>query len=424
MKKSKIMLAVILAFAVLIAAVCVPSFSWFPRPVMYTVEEGETTRIGGDSLEYHKNINMFNAKDVTFSTSSSQDGITYSGTTTEFDGTNMEPHARKYFRTTISNGSDYPQTVSLYIDTLSFGTINNGELCLGVNNPTRNFREYSTMSVTNSKAKTGKKRVYFQPKYADIDNTWNVTYATDLEARYGKYDVSGYTTMGYADPHPSPDHSEWSFKVYYADIYSDAEKVQFHIKNESDSKKYTQVFDYLSTYESNFSGNNCSLFYSKQNNGQNVLNGDGNLDVSHSTVADGATIMQYYPNLTLGTGTTFSAALTHGRSNDYIGNGISYSSSDDTIFTVDSDGLITVNNKAGTATLTTTVHGNTYGDDFKVETKVTVIGSSYQKSDLPIVQNIHLGPKSTIDIDWYTTNKSTRTNDNLTYEISGIYLGL
>lgn len=70
-----------------------------------------------------------------------------------------------------------------------------------------------------------------------------------------------------------------------------------------------------------------------------------------------------------------------------VGSSISYSSSSNGVFTVDKNGVITPVAK-GTATLTTTITGGSYGDTYSVTTKISVTPASTDPIDTPIVTNL------------------------------------
>ena len=70
MKKSKVVLAIVLAVVLLIAVWNVPTFSWFSRP---HDQDGEKTVLGGDSGAY--SIYAYNGKGVTISTMGSSTGV-------------------------------------------------------------------------------------------------------------------------------------------------------------------------------------------------------------------------------------------------------------------------------------------------------------------------------------------------------------
>ena len=92
----------------------------------------------------------YNGENVTITTYPSDDGFNYSTTSTSsYSGSNVYPHNRKYFCTTITNESSETQNVSLYANKLTIPAGTNGTLALGVNGPTRSYRDYT--ALTNKK---------------------------------------------------------------------------------------------------------------------------------------------------------------------------------------------------------------------------------------------------------------------------------
>lgn len=153
MKKSKIILAVVLAAVLAITCISVPTFSWFTRPQSLSGEKMV--------LQNKNAYTAYNGKDVTISTKSSSTGIEDSYTTdciasadfsvTGAAGTGIGSFNRKYFCTTITNSSGTEQNVSLFARKLSIPTDDtNGTLALGVNGPTRSYHDYSTLAKANT----------------------------------------------------------------------------------------------------------------------------------------------------------------------------------------------------------------------------------------------------------------------------------
>ena len=95
MKKSKVVLAIVLAIALVIIVWNVPTFSWFSRPHS---QNGAQAVLGGSNGAY--SLNAYNAYGVSIATYPSNDGFTYSNTaTTNYNGSNIPNYNRKYFKT-------------------------------------------------------------------------------------------------------------------------------------------------------------------------------------------------------------------------------------------------------------------------------------------------------------------------------------
>ncbi len=416
MKKSKIILAVVLAAVLLVTSISVPTFSWFTRPKTYN----QSGVVNGDALAYDRSdLGVYNANGLTVSTKISSDGYTYGNTVTNYSGSDLGYNGRNYFRTTITNNTQQPQNVSLYISTLSFNSTNNGSLCIGVNGPTRNYRQYDTIDALPDKTDRNWKRIYFQPK-VEKDKTWNVSSENDLEVFYGSNDTSVQANLhwlGWYDGLPT----------YYADVYADADNLYFHIKNTNEGYKRTQEFQDLMGYEHEheFSMANCSLFtFIEEGNGYRQ-NEYGNFEISCHKVHNGVNIRKYYKSLIIPTGETFDASLISGT--DYGGSSIRYYTSDPSVFTVTESGGVITPIAAGKAKLYSKAWGQSYGsnNNMQMETEVTVVAGSYSYTDLPIVKNIYVPAdegNNSVDIDWYAMNVSS--TNYLSYTIDDIYLGL
>lgn len=119
----------------------------------------------------------------------------------------------------------------------------------------------------------------------------------------------------------------------------------------------------------------------------------------------------------------FNAGLVAGT--DYVGSSISYSSSKKSVFTVDTNGVITPVAE-GTAKLTTTITGGEYGDTYSVTTEISVTSASSDSIDTPIVTNLEIKPTAadgpTVSkVYWYIKNDSSST---ITYSLDSVYISL
>ena len=118
MKKSKVVLVIVLAVVLIATTISVPTVSWFIRPQSQK----------GNSLTLNDTETAYNGYNVTMSTTASTDGSSYSAVTnsTGLSGSGIEKSGRKYYKTTIKNNSSSPQNVSLYISKVSIPTTSNG----------------------------------------------------------------------------------------------------------------------------------------------------------------------------------------------------------------------------------------------------------------------------------------------------------
>lgn len=412
MKKSKVIFVAALSLLLCLVCVSTPTFSWFTRP----------QTLKGDSLGWDIDYELTDGENISMSTYVSADGgKTYDENVpvTSFSNTaGLAGGERVCYRTDITNSGAVPQSVSLYLSALDFPGGEQNNFYLGVNGPLRTFKNYgknvSGGSGTSERASNGTMRVYFQPKNRPYD------YATGTNWWGGKdfcvcYDIAGdkYTDLIEIS----------NTDIYYADIPASTKQiffcVQFYQKNEP--KQRTQTFTDLSIDKQ--SATNSRLFY---------LQGTYRDDNSHAHTeveaipnsGYGANIVNYNSKINVSEGGSFSAALALG--SDYIGNMISYSSSNSGIFTVDGSGNITAKSP-GTATLTTTATG-VFGDSYSVTTTVTVAKKlTLSLTDIPVVTNVKVegmnedGEAGTQSVYWYIKNTAA---EPLKYNIEELYLTL
>ena len=421
MKKSKIILAIALAVVFIITCISAPTFSWFTRPQSWA---------GKDMVLNSKNTyTAYNGKNVTISTKeSTDDGVTYTKATTSYSGTEISPQKRKYFCTTITNNSGSNQNVSLYASTLSIPTAtSNGTLALGVNGPTRSYRDYTSLATSSLKVSNDVMRIYFEKD--NSVNGWNGTefyicWNDDPDTNRESLDSTGsngnyYKLQWVGGSNPNQ---------YYADIPKTATHAFFAVENwgtnDNGQPKWSQRSQTLWNLASDGQSQTSSKLYkitSDTNNGNTIV---------HTPPYDvhGACINTYYSTISVATGNTFNAKLT---SSEAIGN-IRYESGDRSVFTVNETTGVITPVAAGEAILYTKSTGPSYNDTVQVETTVRVTtGSNYEFNDVPIVRNIQIpadagsdenDPKNVVNVYWYVVNNSN--SNKLTYTIDKIYLGL
>ena len=431
MKKSKIVLAIVLAVVLLIAVWNVPTFSWFSRPHS---QNGAQAVLGGSNGAY--SLNAYNAYGVSIATYPSNDGFTYSDTaTTNYNGSNIPNYNRKYFKTTLTNNSGGEQNVSLYARTLSIPTANNGTLALGVNGPTRSYHDYSSLATKTSFSTRDAMRVYFQkPK----DNTpkgwsgtefyicWNEDPNTGVESLNPLGSNGTYYKMTYCG-------EKDNFYNYYVDIPKTATHAFFACENWAEGKQQSDLTadNWKKRTQTlwNLGGDGQSQLQSKVYKLTSTVSG-GNTQVEtppHSVT--GACINNYYNTIFVTTGSTFNAALSNTTNiplrTDYAANyigSLEYYSGDTSVFTVGKTTGVITPVGAGEATLYTKAVGSSYSDSQQVETTVKVTAAdNYVFNDVPIVKNVKMAANETVDVNWYVINNST--TNALSYEIDEIYIG-
>ena len=436
MKKSKVILAIALAIILVLTCISVPTFSWFTRPAPSsstqpsTVPAGEKMVLGGEVGTYP--VNAYNGKNVTIVTKSSETGVaepdSYNTTCNDsasLSGSGIGCFNRKYFCTTITNGSGSEQNVSLYVRTLSIPTSNsNGSLALGVNGPTRSYRDYSSLATPSTKTTRELMRIYFEK-----DNSvtgWNGTefyicYNEDTNTSQESLDATGSNGRWQKLEHVGGNNNP---NQYYADIPSTAthaffavEGWNYHNNGNPDYWQRSQTLWDLSREGQTQTQSRLFKITNSNSNGKATV-------VRHDDI-NGNCINTYYDNIFVTYGNTFNAALS---SDEYIGT-LKYYSSDENVFTVDENtGDITPKNVNATATLYTKSTGGSYPDEQQVETIVHVSSAAnYVFNDVMIVKNVKIpaanqNNENVVKVYWYVINNSP--TNTLSYTIDNVYLSL
>lgn len=209
-------------------------------------------------------------------------------------------------------------------------------------------------------------------------------------------------------------------KILYADIPITAKRIQIYVNNSPSGANATPCIR-VASYCPEISPTNCYVFTLRAG----VENGYHNCDTGafKEPLTDAANFANYYSSISIPLGRTFNAGLVAGT--DYIGSSISYSSSSNSVFTVDKNGVITPVAE-GNAKLTTTIKGGAYGDTYSVTTEISVTSASTDSIDTPIVTNLEIKPKATdgptvSKVYWYIKNESSST---ITYTLDDVYISL
>lgn len=408
MKKSKF--AIVIALGLVLCLLCgvTTTFSWFSRPR----EES------GNSLGWSGQYKISNGKNISIKTvESNDDGTTFDeNPVTDFGGP-LEAGKRRYFCTEISNSGNTEQNVSLFIKGLKTSdTASASGLYVGVNKPLKTYRSYNDIDGSNSTyTKTSLEKYRF---YLDINNvsSWKES-TTTIKIRYGTGDVNNPNWQG--KPIDMTPISGQNTQVLYVDVPVTAKVVQFYA-NDVVTDANATPFMLLTAYCPTLPVDNCYKFTL-----QTDPSGDyGNHNCNTSSFAkEGANFINCYNSINIPLGRTFNAGLVAGT--DYVGNSISYSSSADSVFKVDANGVITPVAE-GNATLTTTIKGSAYGDTYSVTTEISVTSASSDSIDTPIVTNLEIKPRAadgpTVSkVYWYIKNDSSST---ITYSLKDVYISL
>ena len=439
MKKSKVILAIALAVILLVTIMNAPTFSWFTRP---GPKSGEQMVLSSKNA-----YNAYNGKNVTISTKSSATGKenSYSTTVTNstgLSGSGITTHNRKYFCTTIDNTAQgaVEQNVSLYANKLSIPTGAtggaNGTLALGVNGPTRSYRDYSSLAAKTSFATRDAMRVYFQkPKYSTPDGwtgtefyiCWNEDTNINIESLDSTGSNGTYYKMTYCG-------EKDNYYNYYVDIPKTATHAFFAVENWAENKKVEDLTadNWKKRTQTlwNLAGDGQTKLQSKVYRLTTTVSG-GNTQVhTPPDSVNGACINNYYNTIFVTTGSTYDASLDTTANiplrTDYTANyigSLEYYSGDTSVFTVNkTTGEITPV-AAGEAKLYTKAVGTSYSDSQQVETTVKVTAAAnYDFNDVPIVRNLKIPAGESVDVYWYVINNSETAA--LRYTIDSLYVGM
>lgn len=410
MKKSKF--AIVIALGLVLCLLCgvTTTFSWFSRP------QSES----GDSLRWNGQYKISNGQNISIKTvESSNDGSTFGENAVTNFGGSLEAGKRRYFCTEISNSGNAEQNVSLFIKGLKTSdTASASGLYVGVNKPLKTYRSYTDIvgsGSTYTKTSHGKYRFYF-----DTNNvlSWKDS-ATTIRIRYGTGDVT--TPKWQGEPIVMTPISGQSTRVLYVDVPVTAKVVQFYANDDNTGANATPYM-LLKAYCPNLAVDNCYKFTLQTNPG---AFGNHNCDTCSfgNPLTECVNFANYYSSISIPLDRKFNAGLVAGT--DYVGSSISYSSSKKSVFTVDTNGVITPVAE-GTAKLTTTITGGEYGDTYSVTTEISVTSASSDSIDTPIVTNLEIKPTAadgpTVSkVYWYIKNDSSST---ITYSLDSVYISL
>lgn len=405
MRKSKILLVTALALVLCLLCVTTSTFSWLQRPM----------EDKGNALGWSPSYETSVGKGISMVTyESADDGKTF-GETAVSDFSNeggISPGDRKYYRTDIKNEGNDAQSVSLFLSSVDGLKDSPGKFFLGVNGPLRTYKSYPQSGgagIPNQKVPRNMMRIYFQPKSNDssVPDKWK-----DKEYNVA-YGIGG-------EPNTYEPLIKVSDYLYYRDIPSNATQLFFAIKDWNESQQRTQTFTDIKS--DGQSPTQSLVFYLTGN-----YTSDYNNAYAEKSKVDGANVVNYYSSVTVSVGKSFSAGLI--KDTDYIGKTIEYTSSNTSVFTVDSNGNITGKNE-GSATLTVKVTGTSYSDTLSVTTNVSVLKDTETSGDsvidVPIVTNVKVAPATEAgptvsSVYWYIKNEGS---DTLAYTVEDVYLTL
>lgn len=398
MKKSKLILVTVLALVLCLLCVTTSTFSWLPRP-----KEDK-----GNSLAWNLSYETSVGKDITMTTYAlpengrePDDPHAQLTEVTEFSNSEgIDPGHRKYYRTDIINSGSEAQSISLFLSSLSGLDSTNGKFCLGVNGPLRTYKNYSDI---NSEAGSKIEKI-INEKNVYVGFNVNQTYTPQNYAVHwwqtGNDNYNGDSQVQpYFSPNQQGDYANSKYNMSYATIPYDANAVKLRQDN-----------NWYGGNNEDLANKNTIIVYSD--------NGNVNTDYQKSSLAAG--IESFYSSAAVTAGDTIDLAAK-GHTNTF-----SYTSSNASVATVSSTGMVTAI-KAGHTTITVTSTGS-YGDKITATCWLTVHDSVDPGAifDVPIVTNVKVAPATeagnTVEsVYWYIKNDGSVA---LTYSIGDIYLTL
>lgn len=403
MKKLKILIVTSLALLLCFMCIVNTTFSWFTRP----------KELSGNALMFtNRDYDISSKEDSYFAinTYESTDGKTYgdSPVTAFPNSSELQPGARKYYRTDIINSGSHDQTLSLYLTNMQLNSTT-GNFFLGVNEPTRTYKQYggSTSSTGKVASTINKQNVYLALESVEVGEgklTNNIDYVhawngsgVIVDTYYSSMKDLG-KTGNYTDDYGWK--SERTYNIYSATI--DSRCTSFMLK--------TKYNDWMPP-QPTISSNNTLIFYEFKN----IYYAEArNFGVA-------AKLESFYSSASVGVGSSINIQATA------TGSSIQYESSNNNVAKVDSNGNV-VGVSAGSATIKVKVYG-AYGDLIEASCNVQVTSSATSFTDIPIVTNVYV-PKGegtetgqTIQsVYWYIKNDAT--SGDLKYTISDLYLTL
>lgn len=393
MKKLKIIVVSVLAVILCVMCVTTSTFSWFTRP--------QSQKGNGFGLDFNYDIST--GTDVTMKTYASTDGgSTYNEAqeiTSFSNSSGIGTGDRVWYRTDITNNGASPQSVSLYLSKLTLPENAQGKFYLGVNNPLKTYKCYNS---NNASAKQKVESVINKKNvYVGFNN--NQTYTpTNYQVHWwsSNSDYNGDSSVNaYFSPNITGDYDNQTYNMSFATIPWNANAVKLRQGDTWYGGNNTDIA----------TNNTICLYQSGTNSYSTIYKGSG--------VAAG--IEKFYSSARVTAGDKINLAAS--------GKGtITYESSNPSVATVDSSGVVTGVN-SGTAKITVTSTG-AYGDTITATCNLSVTAEeSNVKTDVPIVTNVKVngrsdvGEATTESIYWYIKNDGSGA---LTYTIEDVYLTL
>lgn len=398
MRKSKKFIVLLLALILCFVCVTTSTFSWFTRPQTQRAEKF------GWNINY--DISQGNGISMkTYSGSLDQNGkVNYPTESTSYSDSSLSSGGYKYYRTDITNKGSASQSVSLFLTKVA-KTGSSGKFFLGVNGPTRTYKEYFGSNIgadEKTVSAINQKNVYVG---FNVNQTYN---PTDYQVHFwGGARDGDAGVKAYFSPNKTGVYANSTYNMTYATIDYDATSVKLRKSDNWYGADNTDV-----------DTNNTIIHWQKD---------ASNYDSDYKQSGEAAAIKSYYSSAKTYLGSTqvldLSATGTAGAS------GVKYTSSNTAVATVNPTTGVVTRKGVGKTNIKVTATG-AYGDKVEATCALEVLANPTAQSsaeDVPIVTNLKIEPAvdasnpTVVSVYWYIKNDGTGA---LNYTVDDIYMTL
>lgn len=398
MRKSKKFIVLLLALILCFVCVTTSTFSWFTRPQTQRAEKF------GWNINY--DISQGNGISMkTYSGSLDQNGkVNYPTESTSYSDSSLSSGGYKYFRTDITNKGSASQSVSLFLTKVAKNG-SSGKFFLGVNGPTRTYKEYFGPNIGADEKTTS--AINQKNVYVGFNN--NQTYVpTAYQVHFWGGTRDGDAGVkAYFNPNKTGNYADSTYNMTYATIDYDATSVKLR---KSDT--------WYGVDNTDVDTNNTIIHWQKD---------ASNYDSAYTKSGEAAAIKSYYSSAKTYLGSTqvlnLSATGTAGEG------GVKYTSSNTAVATVDSKTGVVTRKGVGKTNIKVIATG-AYGDTVEATCALEVLANPTAQSsaeDVPIVTNLKIEPAvdasnpTVVSVYWYIKNDGTGA---LNYTVEDIYMTL
>ena len=416
MNINKKILVLCLALVVAVVSTVPATFSWYAHNAREDHGYLQYTR---EDLPVSGTNNTLNVKTIAVDENGDETNGDTAVTAVNFASAST---AIQYYKTTINNSNG---SGDVYIDLNVGNLLNHAGVKVGITSPVVNEKGFS---VSKTPASHGYTRVYFQSTQAFnpywTNNNWNITDVNDsgydMNLRY--YIGSEYTNVHMTScSNPSNQFKDQGYgytntaaHIYYADIPNNATSFFFynHYYDDNDeNKEWNRTPDITDVKTP------CVLY---RLTGKNIEDSYKLYDTYTSN--DLAALNSYYSAAQLDLGGYIDLSLKKVNENnednftpDYQGTNITYTSSNTSVATVNSDGLVTaaetISGNTATATITTRIGGLCESTNAQKITCTTTITVSKYIAQMPVAQNVQVKKGEKVELYWYVKNTSSNTGN-------------